>query len=160
MPCFINYFIQSNATWWKTTPHFLISKIKVAKQSPISATTQLLFSSLSSLVLLSISYAEIPTAVINSKTRTADFCQMAPLCVIKLINIELTDVFTTNCNKMCQKSHKLIKRSGLVFLGHCDYVEVIWLRVEPLPINQKCDVKTLRHRAKHKPQLHSKQAGN
>ena len=43
----------------------------------------------------SISYAEIPVAVVESEIRIAYFRQVAPLCVINLMNSGLTDVFRT-----------------------------------------------------------------
>jgi len=39
------------------------------------------------------SYVEIPVAVVGSIIRFADFRQVAPLCVIDVINMELADVF-------------------------------------------------------------------
>jgi len=43
----------------------------------------------------STSYAEIRVAVTESEIWVADFRQMALVCVTQLMNLELTDVFTT-----------------------------------------------------------------
>jgi len=54
-----------------------------------------LFSNLSRLVLHNTLYAEVPVAVVSSEIRVSDIRQMAPLCVINLLRLELTDVLRT-----------------------------------------------------------------
>jgi len=63
----------------------------VAKRSPISAT----LSSCSATYpdwFSSTYYAERSAAVVDSEIRIADFRQVAPLCVVNVMNIELSDV--------------------------------------------------------------------
>ena len=77
----------------------------------------------------STSYAEIPTAVVESKIRVVDFHQVAPICVIKLTNTELTNVSRTKPSwsvpKIMQTDSRVLKMwvvkcRGLGFLSHLD----------------------------------------
>ena len=43
----------------------------------------------------STSFAAIPIALFESKMQVADFCHVVPLCVIKLMNLELTNVLSS-----------------------------------------------------------------
>jgi len=47
--------------------------------------------------------AQIRVAVVDSETWVADFRQVAPLCVMNLMELELTDVFRTKRRRRVPK---------------------------------------------------------